>query len=218
MKTILIFFSICVSISIIHGANESTCALCDLGETKCSTTCTGKTCVTITQFNTLLGNFSGTYRGCSESCTPVAFTLTASDNRQIRSSSACCTTEKCNQDLNLNLPPVSTFENGAHCPICEKNNQSECKANAHLACRGAEQKCISLEGTAIDGKSNFTFKGCATESACTLVKDDLMPFKNMIYKLSKNATCTDRGTLAAISSPMVLIPVFAGFLLGNVLS
>ncbi|XP_067317494.1 phospholipase A2 inhibitor gamma subunit B-like [Anolis sagrei] len=218
MKAILIFSLICVCISIIHGENNYiTCASCDLGDTKCEN-CTGAACVTIHQ---LSGSSNGHYRGCSNQtlCEEVAFTLTPADKKQIQSSSACCATDLCNQNLTLSSPPVGTVENGVNCPVCENYNSLQvCQANTHLACRGAEQKCITLEGKTKDGKGNFTFQGCATENACKLMVDDLVPFKDKIYTLSKNATCTDRGTLAAISSPMVLFPVVVGFLLANVRS
>ncbi|KAF7242395.1 phospholipase A2 inhibitor and Ly6/PLAUR domain-containing protein [Varanus komodoensis] len=159
---------------------------------------------------------TGTYKGCLKpaECKARAFTFTTATGRTIRSSLTCCFSEKCNENLNTTVPPVGSLENGVNCPACESYNQHLCESKAHIACTGAEQKCITLEGTSIDDKNqNFSIRGCASANTCNLEVNELVPLAGKVYQLSKKPVCTDAGTLAAIASPLTLLTAVLGFLL-----
>ncbi|XP_062996730.1 phospholipase A2 inhibitor and Ly6/PLAUR domain-containing protein-like [Elgaria multicarinata webbii] len=168
------------------------------------------------------GNVSstGTYKGCLTQCKPNIFTLTTSTKRSVQTSTSCCHSENCNANLTLSVPSVSTFENGVNCPVCENyNNKSQCVGQNDIACTGIEDKCISLMGISIVKKEdNFSIKGCATQSACDLDVDALVPYAGKIYKLTKKPDCTNAGVLGAISSQATFLSAIVGILLLNVLS
>ncbi|XP_015745686.1 phospholipase A2 inhibitor and Ly6/PLAUR domain-containing protein-like [Python bivittatus] len=225
MKGDLLLFLISIVLPRVHGMVNLTCVSCPLGNTKCGANCTdlGIACATLEEVNTLGGSVSpnGSYQGCidQQHCRPLAFTLTTAPGRHVQSNMACCSTDMCNEELNLSVPPVGTLENGVFCPACESYNQKQCEIKSHIACTGTEEKCIILAGESIaSANQSFAIKGCATKNACSLLQNDLVPFGGKIYKLTVNATCTDRGVLSMISSPGIIFSSLAGVLLVQNLS
>nr|XP_020668473.1 phospholipase A2 inhibitor and Ly6/PLAUR domain-containing protein-like [Pogona vitticeps] len=221
MKRFLLLSFVCSLFSVVRGADDITCASCSVEETNCNTNCTAQTCIALRELNTLK-SANGTYRGClseNRTCNPLAFTFSTDDNQQVQSSVACCTTEMCNDKLSLSAPPTSTVENGAHCAVCEAYNKSTCESTKKIACKGAEIKCITLSGESLQDKNEtFAIKGCATESACTMVKGDPLSYGSKIYQLSENPACINQGTLAALSSVIIILPAVVPLLMTSVLS
>ncbi|XP_063167756.1 phospholipase A2 inhibitor and Ly6/PLAUR domain-containing protein-like, partial [Candoia aspera] len=180
-------------------------------------------CAALAEVNTLGGSVSpnGSYRGCidQQQCRPLAFTLTTAPGRHIQSNMACCSTDMCNERLELSIPTFGTLENGVSCPACETDNQKMCEIKSHIACTGTEEKCITLTGEST-GSTNqsFSIKGCATKNACSLLQNELVPFGGKMYKLTMKAACTDRGVLGVISSSGIIFSSLAGVLLVQNLS
>ncbi|XP_032082985.1 phospholipase A2 inhibitor and Ly6/PLAUR domain-containing protein-like [Thamnophis elegans] len=222
MKGDFVLCLIFILLPWVHGAVNTinmTCVSCPLGSPKCGLNCTSPAaCVALTESNTLGGNVkpSGSYQGCIDpkDCRPLAFTLTTAAGRYIQSNMACCSKPLCNEGLTLTVPPVGTLENGVFCPACEIYNQKSCESKSQIACKGIEEKCITLAGDSIDKSPNqsFAIKGCATESACSLQQNDLVPFGGKIYKLSAKAACTVSGVWCVISSSGLIFSSLAGVL------
>ncbi|XP_077192589.1 phospholipase A2 inhibitor and Ly6/PLAUR domain-containing protein-like [Paroedura picta] len=224
MKTTVLLILAFRLLLCVHGENSTmACAQCNLGELcnlnmNCSNA--GMICVHLEVANTFEGSVSRAYKGCiaPTSCTPLILTVSTIAGRQVRSNLACCATSGCNDQLALSVPPASSLKNGVYCPACENQNKSLCEGQAVIPCTGAEETCISLEGVSIgELPHNFSMRGCATPSACTLKENDLMSFGGDIYKLTQKATCTNRGSLGPLPSPATLVfQVMAGLLLANV--
>ncbi|XP_054854670.1 phospholipase A2 inhibitor and Ly6/PLAUR domain-containing protein-like [Eublepharis macularius] len=181
----------------------------------------GMICVSLEVVNTFEGDVSGTYKGCiaPSSCMPLVLTMSVTAEMQVRSNMACCATSGCNDNLTLSVPPSSSWKNGVYCPACENLNKSLCVAQVDVPCTGAEEMCITLEGVSIaKSHHNFSMMGCATPSACGLRENDLMSFGGDVYKLTRNATCKNRGNVVALPSLSVIIfQVIVGLLVANVL-
>ncbi|XP_053253997.1 phospholipase A2 inhibitor and Ly6/PLAUR domain-containing protein-like isoform X1 [Podarcis raffonei] len=228
MKTILFHcLTCCILLLPINEARNLSCAKCDLGEATCKMIhCPHKelVCVTLSTFNTLGGGISptGMYKSCinRSACKPGAFTLSTSTERQIRSNIACCGTAGCNEELVLSMTPASSTKNGLTCPGCESFNRGPCQAHERVECTGIEEKCISLVGLYAGlPEQNFSVKGCATDSACSLDVNDLVPYAGKLYIVTEYAVCTDGqtedyGPSAAIQltgSPFVNVIAFLSF-------
>ncbi|XP_060113713.1 phospholipase A2 inhibitor and Ly6/PLAUR domain-containing protein-like [Heteronotia binoei] len=175
----------------------------------------GMICVHL-EVNPFEGSGHGTYKGCiaPSSCTPLILTMSFTTDRQVRSNLACCSTSGCNDQLALSVPAASSLKNGVYCPACANQNKSLCEGQVDLPCTGAEETCISLEGVSIGKRDhNFSMRGCATPSACTLKKNDLVSFEGDVYTLTRNVTCGNRGSLDALPSlATIFFQVMVGLL------
>ncbi|XP_048357651.1 phospholipase A2 inhibitor and Ly6/PLAUR domain-containing protein-like [Sphaerodactylus townsendi] len=213
METIMPLVLIFSLLPSVHGDNSTMeCASCYLGEScqhKVNCTDAGMICVSLEVGDTFGGGSSdGVYKGCTSprSCTPLVLTMSVMPGRQVRSNLACCATSGCNDQLTLSVPSTSSWKNGMYCPACENQNSSLCEGQTDTPCTGAEESCISLEGVSIGNSNhNFSMRGCATPSACTMKENDLMSFGGDVYRLTRNATCTNMGSLGALPSLATLV-------------
>ncbi|KAL8219576.1 UNVERIFIED_CONTAM: hypothetical protein K2H54_027644 [Gekko kuhli] len=90
------------------------------------------------------------------------------------------------------------------------------QVQSNLACCGTSgcNDQMSLSGQ-LD--HNFSMRGCATPSACTLKENEVMSFGGDVYKLTRDATCTNRGSPGALPSlAAIVFQVTAGLLFANV--
>ncbi|XP_058051816.1 phospholipase A2 inhibitor gamma subunit B-like [Ahaetulla prasina] len=105
----------------------------------------------------------------------------------VRSKRACCTGVECQTQSPPVLEPQANRPNGLQCPGCIGLSSTECTEHL-VSCRGSENQCLSLTGKNSEILfREISFKGCASESLCTLLEKDFWTF---LGELEVDMKCT----------------------------
>ncbi|XP_028598308.2 phospholipase A2 inhibitor gamma subunit B-like [Podarcis muralis] len=108
--------------------------------------------------------------GSSSFCKIGAEEINLGSGMQVRSNIVCY---KENQSGTVSLPvlpPPDTKPNGLQCPGCVGMFSTKCNAKP-VACNGEETKCINIAGNVTAVQTiDVSFKGCANEASCTMLK------------------------------------------------
>nr|XP_028598309.1 phospholipase A2 inhibitor and Ly6/PLAUR domain-containing protein-like [Podarcis muralis] len=146
-------------------------------------------CVVIKDESTMFGvKFTTTFYTCgkNDSCAN-AFTITIGDGKHLRSSSACCTEDGCNKNLDWGILPTTWTENGYTCPTgCYAQTEEKCKGGQVL-CTDGQMNCISATGSS--GAKKFVLHGCGTSNMCG-VENYEVTIAGIPYKIDK-ISCVD---------------------------
>lgn len=109
-----------------------------------------------------------TVKSCSHQrfCYTDPFSVNMGQGRIARGKVGCCIGEGTCEAPTRELPQVSSKPNGKHCPACYSLTGSCPKEVVY--CTGSEDHCLNLAFTSRIGNtsSNFTMKGCTTDSVC----------------------------------------------------
>ncbi|KAG6928232.1 phospholipase A2 inhibitor and LY6/PLAUR domain containing [Chelydra serpentina] len=128
-------------------------------------------------------------KGCmaSSECRASPAVARFGEGMAIRKSTTCCVGDACST-ASVTMPTANITPNGRHCPACYSVFNSLCSEET-LDCTGSETQCITVTGSIAMGSFPLqaTLKGCATESACTLLKGDSRTFGDIIEITT--ATC-----------------------------
>ncbi|XP_065427491.1 phospholipase A2 inhibitor and Ly6/PLAUR domain-containing protein-like [Chrysemys picta bellii] len=126
----------------------------------------------------------------SSECRASPVAVRFGEQMAVRKSITCCVGDACNT-ASVTMPPANTTPNGRRCPTCYSLFNFPCGKET-LACTGSETHCIALAGGITMGAGSppvqTTMKGCATESACHLLKGNSGPFGDNM-KIT-TATCS----------------------------
>ncbi|XP_062045971.1 protein RoBo-1-like [Lepus europaeus] len=136
--------------------------------------CVITTCILTTFLFSTVGKVqqSSQEKGCSSNtCTPLAFSVTLGNARTFGYDLQCCSSELCNQK-DMFVSQKSPDPNGVKCPACYSEESVFC-GTTDLTCAGRETKCVEVVGTALDGLAMYGM-GCATENACNLKGQQLL--------------------------------------------
>lgn len=125
--------------------------------------------------------------GTSDSCHLDYVEANLDNDLTVRSKRACCTGEECQTLPTPVLEPQVNKLNGLQCPACIGFTTIEC--NEHLvSCLGSENQCLSISGRHRDFLvREMSFKGCASESLCTLLEKKLW---KVLGELEVDLKCT----------------------------
>nr|Q7LZI2.1 RecName: Full=Phospholipase A2 inhibitor 25 kDa subunit; AltName: Full=gamma-PLI [Naja kaouthia]AAB32583.1 phospholipase A2 25 kda subunit, PLA2 25 kda subunit=urokinase-type plasminogen activator receptor homolog [Naja naja kaouthia=Thailand cobras, blood, Peptide, 185 aa] [Naja kaouthia] len=108
--------------------------------------------------------------GVSDTCHLDYMETTLHDKVKVRIKRSCCTGEDCP------LPPFPGLgfqvnrPNRLHCPACIGLFSKECTEHL-VSCRASENQCLTVTGKEFGLFFRaLSYKGCATESLCALLK------------------------------------------------
>ncbi|XP_032083703.1 phospholipase A2 inhibitor subunit gamma B-like [Thamnophis elegans] len=133
------------------------------------------TCVTV-QSEVMLASvsltFTGKTCGVSDTCDLDYLETTLHDEIRMRFKKSCCTGSEC-QTLPHPVLESQTHQasqpNGLQCPTCFAPTSVECIEHL-VSCRASENQCLFLIGRHHDISRGMSFKGCVSQSVCTLLK------------------------------------------------
>uniref|UniRef100_A0A670Z2I0 Phospholipase A2 inhibitor n=2 Tax=Pseudonaja textilis TaxID=8673 RepID=A0A670Z2I0_PSETE len=106
--------------------------------------------------------------GTSDTCHLNYLETSPHNELTVKTKRTCCTGEECKT-----LPPPVLGDkvsppNGLQCPGCFGLSSKECTEHP-VSCRGSENQCLSIIGKEFGLFFRaLSYKGCATESLCTL--------------------------------------------------
>ncbi|XP_024073345.2 phospholipase A2 inhibitor and Ly6/PLAUR domain-containing protein-like [Terrapene carolina triunguis] len=224
MQGSLVLSLLAVLLAAANGEYSCSCmnspAKCSLSEDQCTVNSTNGACMFTLE--TVSSGDETVYATCVENrttCLTGLISLTVGTDKQVRTNSMCCQSNKCNQNITLAVPPKSSPKNGLQCAACDAPDADQCK-NVNIPCMGSQDRCIDFAGTLVKSTTTtLVLKGCATQSACELEVNGTFYYSQKTYTLTK-AICraaTSKGSNVAVHA-LAFFPTLAGLLLGKQLS
>nr|AAF21051.1 phospholipase A2 inhibitor beta subunit isoform PTI-2B [Pseudonaja textilis] len=125
--------------------------------------------------------------GTSDTCHLNYLETSPHNELTVKTKRTCCTGEECKT-----LPPPVLGDkvsppNGLQCPGCFGLSSKECTEHP-VSCRGSENQCLSIIGKEFGLFFRaLSYKGCATESLCTLFEKK---FWNVLEDVEVDFKCT----------------------------
>ncbi|XP_014433833.3 phospholipase A2 inhibitor and Ly6/PLAUR domain-containing protein-like [Pelodiscus sinensis] len=162
-----------------------------------------------------------TVKACltSRTCKAGPVSVSFGKAKAIRTIVACCQGDGCSPEV-AKVPPANTTLNGRRCPGCYAHPPEQCREET-IDCVGPETQCIDITVTTRAGGTppKAVMKGCATETACTRIKDVSGAFPGILGELT-NGKCTPAASTvsAAVRPAGLFLPALSGLLLLTLLS
>ncbi|XP_070805944.1 phospholipase A2 inhibitor gamma subunit B-like [Pituophis catenifer annectens] len=120
--------------------------------------------------------FTATACGTSDTCHLDYVETNLHNELTVRAKRACCMGDECQTLPPPVLEPQVHRPNGLQCPGCIGLTSTEC--NEYLvSCQGTENQCMTITGKNREFLfREMSFKGCASESLCTLFEKKFWRF------------------------------------------
>ncbi|KAM6428662.1 phospholipase A2 inhibitor NAI-like [Liasis olivaceus] len=187
-------------------------------------------CGTFQSVNSKGGKYL-TRKACvqSSSCNENLTILNLGSRGTISSKLTCCQGAACMKTLPP-LPPVNTTLNGKKCKSCFIRESTFCLWEETVRCRGEETYCLEIAGLGDWGgygtletkderisTSKFAFKGCVNQAFCEAFHEGSVYFATL-FLMGAGSCKPATEKAAAARSYGSFVPVFAGFLLVEILA